>query len=121
MGGVVDAISDVGRKALNTVTLGGYDAMSGGTWESGWESATMGLYQQDKTGGDKVETPASMTTSTSVGNKLDAVGKTYNPDEEESKRKAVNKKRLGTRGLQIPMTAPDSTTTSTPSTTGIQL
>jgi hypothetical protein len=107
MGGAVDTFSNIGKTMANIVTLGGYDVVEN-------------MVNPPK-GGDQVETPQSMRTETSVGNKLDAVGSTYNPDEEENKRGAVNRKRLGTRGLQIPLTTTESTTTSTPSTTGIQL
>ena len=63
---------------------------------------------------------APITTTSSIGNKLSAQGSTFNEGAVD-KEKSVDKKKLGTRGLQIPMAATQSNTKSTPATTGVQL
>ncbi len=71
-----------------------------------------------KSGGDQVYVPPPIKTNTSVGSQLDAEAKTV---EEEDKTSAVDKAKLGTRGLQIPLASTNSTTTTpTAATAGIQ-
>ncbi len=67
-----------------------------------------------KVGGGQTYTPPPINTTSSIGNQLDAQATTF--EEETGKEKAVDKAKLGTRGLQIPLAAATSTTnTSTPS------
>ena len=75
-----------------------------------------------KSGGGQTYEPKPMNTTTSVGNLLDVQPETYT-DKDEKKADTVSKKKLGTRGLQIPLEANKSTTTkpATPSTTGVQI
>ena len=54
------------------------------------------------------ETPRALETLTPIGSKLDAPSATF--DESASKEKAIAKKKLGTRGLRIPLTTNVSTT-----------
>ena len=54
-----------------------------------------------KSGGNQVATPTPLNTMTSIGNQLDAPVQTL---EEEDKTSMIEKKKLGTRGLQIPKT-----------------
>ena len=54
-----------------------------------------------KSGGGQVATPPPVNTMTSIGNQLDAPVQTL---EEEDKTSMIDKKKLGTRGLQIPKT-----------------
>jgi len=63
------------------------------------------------------EAPKPMQTTTSIGNQLDAQANTFDEGAVD-KEKSVDKKRMGTRGLQIPMT---STQTSTAANTGVQV
>ena len=65
------------------------------------------------------ETPKPVSTTTSIGNQLEGQAETADSDTID-KESAVDKKKLGTRGLQIPLTAP-STATVAPATTGIQV
>jgi len=69
-----------------------------------------------KSGGGQTYTPPPIKTSTSIGNQLEAGAKTL---EEEDKSSAVDKAKLGTRGLQIPLAATKSTPASA-ANTGIQ-
>lgn len=66
-------------------------------------------------------TPKPISTSTNVGSQLDIQIPTL--DDSKIKESAVDKKKLGTRGLQIPLEANTSTTTteSTPASTGLQI
>ena len=68
-------------------------------------------------GGGKEPTGSSTTTAT-IGGQLGSPGKTFSEEEEANKLKGISKKRMGTRGLQIPLTA-DETTTDTAA--GIQI
>jgi len=78
------------------------------------------LFSGDTTGGDQIVAPTKMETTTSVGGQL-SKAKEANTDAT-SGESAVNKKKLGTRGLQIPLTSSTSNTTaSSPSSTGVQL
>ena len=54
-----------------------------------------------KSGGGQVATPPPVNTMTSIGNQLDAPVQTL---EEEDKTSMIDRKKLGTRGLQIPKT-----------------
>ena len=65
-----------------------------------------------KSGGGQTYTPPPINTTSSVGNQLDAQATTF--EEDTGKEKAVDKAKLGTRGLQIPLAAATSTT-ATPS------
>ena len=72
-----------------------------------------------KSGEVEAETPMDLVTNTAIGAEVGA-SKTF----EDSTKKAdtIDKKKLGTRGLQIPLAADTSTTTEvTPSTTGVQI
>ena len=73
-----------------------------------------------KSGGGQTYTPRPMNTTTSVGNLLDAKAETYS-DKDKKKADTIDKKKLGTRGLQIPLVAKKSTTVASPSTTGVQI
>lgn len=55
-----------------------------------------------KSGGGQIEVAKPMQTTTSVGSALDAPVQTF----EEDKKDSVDKKKMGTRGLQIPMVSP---------------
>ena len=65
--------------------------------------------------------PQPINTQTSAGSQLDIQVPTL--DDSKIKENAVDKKKLGTRGLQIPLEAPTSTTNteSTPASTGLQI
>ena len=62
--------------------------------------------------------PTGSTTTATIGGQLGSPGKTFSEEEEANKLKGISKKRTGTRGLQIPLTA-DETTTDTAA--GIQI
>ena len=75
-------------------------------------------------GGDQTEAPADMNTETTLlGNSVDggSGGGTFDEEEEKEKRAKVNKAKLGTRGLRIPLASTQSTTTNTAATTGVQI
>jgi len=65
--------------------------------------------------------PQPINTSTSVGSKLDTQVETF--DDSKLKDSAVNKSKLGTRGLQIPLASDTSTTPTSvsPATTGLKI
>ena len=65
-----------------------------------------------RTGGDTVVTPVPMqqNTMSTIGNQLDAKPETL--DESKRKEEAVDTRKLGTRGLRIPLTSDKSTPTS---------
>ena len=64
--------------------------------------------------------PIPVNTTTNIGSQLDTQVETF--DDTKIKEDAVDKKKLGTRGLQIPLEAPTSTTqTNTPANTGLQI
>ena len=62
--------------------------------------------------------PQPIDTETDIGSKLDTTVETF--DESKKDERTVNKNKLGTKGLQIPLTPPSSTTTSA-STTGLRV
>lgn len=65
------------------------------------------------------ETASPVKTTTPVGNKLDAVGTTFD-DTIKDRRKSVDKKSKGTRGLRIPLESTKSIT-KPKSAEGVQL
>ena len=71
-----------------------------------------------KGGGQQQQTPDPIQTTTSIGNQLTNTDATFEAGDEEKKRAGVDKKKLGTRGLQIPLATPKSNTAAT---TGVQL
>lgn len=74
-------------------------------------------------GGGATEVPEEASTTTQLGTTLEGPsGGTFDEDEEARKRAAVNKAKLGTRGLRIPLASDASTTTSnTAAGTGVQI
>ena len=60
-----------------------------------------------KSGGGATAAPAPVMTTTSIGNILDTAGETLKEDDKATK--AIDKKKLGTRGLQIPLESPQTT------------
>ena len=66
------------------------------------------------------EAAPAMQTTTNVGEMEDPVEKTFEGDSIDTE-KAIDKKKMGTRGLQIPLAADKSTTSDTASTTGVQI
>jgi len=66
-----------------------------------------------KSGGGETQAPLPIRTTTSVGSALDATARTFE-EESSDKTDAVDKKKMGTRGLQIPLASPTSDT-NTPS------
>jgi hypothetical protein len=70
----------------------------------------------------KAETPKPITTTTSIGSALDAAATTFDEGAVD-KEKSIDKKRMGTRGLQIPMTSTKSSTLTgtSPASTGVQV
>ena len=69
-------------------------------------------------GGSQVQAPDPIHTTTSIGNQLTNTDTTFEAGDTEKKRAGVDKKKLGTRGLQIPLATP---TSNTAATTGVQL
>jgi hypothetical protein len=65
--------------------------------------------------------PPPIQTKTDIGSQLDTQVATL--DESDKKMDSIDKKKLGTRGLQIPLesTQSNTTTTSTPASTGLQV
>ena len=74
-----------------------------------------------KSGGDQVTLPTPMNTTTNIGNQLDAAPQTL--DESKRREDAIDTKKLGTRGLRIPLQTDTSTTNTkqTAATTGVQI
>lgn len=73
-----------------------------------------------KSGGGATAAPTSMMTTTSIGDSLS--GKTPTFEDTTASESGVDKKKMGTRGLRIPLAAEESTTKEpSASTTGIQL
>ena len=74
-----------------------------------------------KSGGGQTMAPPPLPVNT-VGNTIDDVV-TKTAEEEDAKVDAVDKKKLGTRGLQIPLAAESSTTipTTTAAGAGVQV
>ena len=74
-----------------------------------------------KSGKVKAETPMDIITNTGIGGQLSGTSKTF--DDTKSKEDSINKKKMGTRGLQIPLVADTSTTevASSAPTTGVQI
>ena len=68
-----------------------------------------------KSGGGQTEVAPPISTTTAVGSALDAPQETF---EEEDKLDKVETKKLGTRGLRIPL---GNTTPTTQANTGVQL
>lgn len=67
------------------------------------------------------EAPVDFVTNTLVGSDMGGNVKTFD-DESKKKEDTINKKKMGTRGLQIPLAAEASTTTeASPSETGVQI
>lgn len=66
------------------------------------------------------ETPQAMVTTSSVGDLLDAPKESF-VEDSTSKIDAIDRKKLGTRGLRIPLQSERSTTTNTAASSGVQL
>jgi len=74
-----------------------------------------------KSGSVAAETPKDIITNTAVGSQLSAQETEFD-EPENSEEKMVAKKKLGTRGLRIPLEADTSTTsTDTAQGTGVQI
>ena len=73
-----------------------------------------------KTGGDQVYTPQPISTTTPTGGQLETNPVTYE-ESEKDKTKTVDKAKMGTRGLQIPLESTSSNTTPTAASTGITI
>jgi len=121
MGGSLDsALGAVVGGTIGFLVGGPTGAIAGASIGYG---ATGGL--SAPSGGTQVvtpEPPPDVMTKNSVGNALDPGADAYNPEDEDSKRKAINKKKLGAKALQIPLeTNTSTTTTTTAATTGVQL
>ena len=73
-----------------------------------------------KSGGTQTQAVPDVSTKTSVGNQLDAPTETL--EENDVATDAVDRKKLGTRGLRIPL-ASNKSSTITPSaaSTGFQI
>lgn len=73
-----------------------------------------------KSGKVAAEKPMDFITNTGVGTDM-GTAKTF--DETTDKRGSIDKKKMGTRGLQIPLASDVSTTLDVPtaSTTGVQI
>jgi len=95
---------------LTLGTLLGGGAVAGGT-------ALLASQAMDK-GQLSPIVPQPIETETDIGTKLDTTVETF--DESKKDERTVNKNKLGTKGLQIPLTPPSSTTTSA-STTGLRV
>ena len=72
-----------------------------------------------KSGGGATDRAAPMITETGGTNELEASAKTAEGTDTIDTEKAVDKKRMGTRGLQIPMNSTQSAATA--ATTGVQV
>ena len=74
-----------------------------------------------KSGKVKAETPMDIITNTGIGRQLSGGSEAF--DDSKSKADTIDKKKMGTRGLQIPLVAEGSTTdiTSSAPTTGVQI
>ncbi len=99
---------------LGGMAMGGAGSLAG---------AAMGASSKTE-GGGQTEAPPTMDTETTLlGNSVDggSGGGTFNEEEEKEKRAKVNKAKLGTRGLRIPLASTQSTTTNTAATTGVQI
>lgn len=72
-----------------------------------------------KSGKVAAEKPVDFITQTMTG--ADALGKTRGEDMAPSKEGDVKKKRLGTRGLQIPLQAEAASTEVSAPTTGVNI
>ncbi len=70
-----------------------------------------------KSGGGQTAAPSPIMTTTAVGSALEGPPVTF----EESDKKVIDKKKLGTRGLQIPLAADKTTTGTTVASGGIQI
>ena len=70
-----------------------------------------------KSGGGQVEAPKPITTTTSVGNALSAAPQTFN--EEDSLKDKVSTKKLGTRGLRIPLTTDKTKADNSAASSGV--
>ena len=67
------------------------------------------------------ETPMPIQTTTTVGSQLDATPQTFEEGTTD-KADSIDKKKLGTRGLQIPLTSTTSNTAPAESpNTGLQV
>lgn len=53
-----------------------------------------------------------ISTVTEIGSQLSGEAQTFTEEEAMESDKTISKKKMGTRGLQIPMTAPTSNTVS---------
>ena len=73
-----------------------------------------------KSGGAQVATPIPMNTATTVGNQLDAETEELGDADTIDREATIDRKRKGTRGLQIPLNSGSSFTAS-PSSSGVQL
>ena len=72
-----------------------------------------------KSGQVAPEKPVDFITNTMTG--LDKIGKTRGEDMAPSKEGDVATKKLGTRGLQIPLQAEAATTDTSAPTTGVNI
>ena len=72
-----------------------------------------------KSGGGQTATPPPMITTTSIGSALDAAQPTF--EEDKDKTSMIDKKKLGTRGLQIPLANPTTTNTAAGPAYGVSI
>jgi hypothetical protein len=70
-----------------------------------------------KSGGTQTAMPAPINTTTPIGGQLDAPTETL--DTDTTGVDDIDKKKMGTRGLQIPLASEKSTPTA--ATTGVQV
>ena len=110
----------VKRKVLSSKLLAGtLGAIFGGMLPTGALSAPAAAALVDDTGGDQVVTPeAAPEFASAPGSMLSEGGGTFDEDEAR-KNRAINKKKLGARGLRIPLTSNKSTTAGV--TGGVQI
>ena len=73
-----------------------------------------------KSGGTQVAAPVPMNTTTTIGNQLDAQTQELGEDDTIDREATIDRKKKGTRGLQIPLNSGESFTSS-PSSSGVQI
>ena len=73
-----------------------------------------------KSGGAQTAAPVPMNTTTAIGNQLDAPTAELGNEDTVDRESTIDRKRKGTRGLQIPLNSGESFTAS-PSSVGVQL
>ena len=72
-------------------------------------------------GGSEPEVIRPIETSSEVGNLPEGSVETLSEEETKNKEEAVAKKRLGARGLRIPLKSNQSTTTTASTSSGLNV